>query len=175
MIELKIQELCSLYTEMTKRFGDIRLDCLDDENALEHVVFSDIRDYLTELLNVFPKDIDIHYGDRLTIHLWKHAPYSDKNGEHLWTDIVLIDDNEAKDCMAFDEDFHGLQFAAYDSKAEYMRLNTLEFICSNWPKIKGEILSQTAEQLNHYILRQLKRIKSKQEKLQAFREWRVDG
>ncbi len=174
MVEKGIQELCNLYTEMTKRFRAIKLDCLDAENDLEHTVFSDIQNYLTELLNILPKDVDIHYSDRLTIRLWRNAPYYDKGGETLWTSIVLIDDNEAKECMAFDENFHGLQFATYDSKVEYIRLNTLEFMCSDWQKIKKEILNQTAEQLNYYILRNLERIKSKQEKLQTFKDWRVD-
>lgn len=60
MVEKGIQELCNLYTEMTKRFRAIKLDCLDAENDLEHTVFSDIQNYLTELLNILPKDVDIH-------------------------------------------------------------------------------------------------------------------
>lgn len=174
MVEKSIQELCSLYTEMTKRFREIRLDVLDKEDALEHVVSSDIRDYLTELLKILPRDVDIHYNNRLTIRLWHNAPYSDKKGESLWTEIILIDDNEAKECMSFNENFHDLQFAAYDGKCEYLRLNTLEFMCSQWKEIKSEVLNQTAEQLNEYILRQLERIKRKKEKLQSFHDWRVD-
>lgn len=174
MIEKEIQQLCSLYTEMTKRFREIKFDGLDEENALEHVVFSDIGNYLTELLKALPRDVDIHYNNRLTIRLRHNAPYDDKNGNSLWADIVLIDDAEAKECMSFDENFHGLQFAAYDKKCEYLRLNTLEFMCSHWNEIKSEILNQTVEQLNYYVLRQLERIKSKQEKLQSFSDWRVD-
>lgn len=174
MVEKGIQELCDLYKEMTKRFRAIKLDCLDMEDDLEHIVFSDIKNYLTELLNILPKDIDIHYADRLRIRLWRNAPYYDKGGETLWTGIVLIDDKEAKECMAFDENLHGLQFAAYDGKVEYLRLSTLEFMCSHWRKIKSEIFNQTAEQLNDYILRQLERIKNKQEKLQSFKDWRID-
>lgn len=173
MVERGIQELCNLYTEMKKRFRAIKLDCLDEENALEHIVFSDIKNYLTELLNIIPKDIDIHFADRLTIHLWKNAPYYSKDGDTLWTDIVLIDDVEAKECMAFDENFHSLQFVSFESKAEYLRLNTLEFMCSDWQEIKKSILNQTAEQLNYYILSQLERIKSKQEKLQTFKDWGI--
>lgn len=174
MIENGIQELCNLYAEMKKRFKTISIDCLDEENALEHIVFSDIKNYLAELLNIIPRDIDIYFADRLTIHLWRNAAYYDKGGTTLWTDIVLIDDVEAKDCMAFDENFHGLQFVSFESKAEYLRLNTLEFMCSNWQELKKAILNQTAEQLNYYILRQLERIKSKQEKLQTFKDWGID-
>lgn len=174
MVEKGIQELCNLYTEMTKRFRAIRLDCLDEENALEHIVFSDIKNYLAEHLNIIPKDIDIHFADRLTIHLWKNAPYYDKDGKTMWTDIILIDDIEANECMSIDENFYGIQFVSFESKAEYLRLNTLEFMCSNWQEIKKTILNQIAEQLNYYILRKLERIKSKQEKLQTFKDWGID-
>lgn len=173
MIEKRIQDLSNLYTEMKQRFRAIKLDVLDEENALEHIVFTDIKNYLTELLKILPKDVDIHFADRLTIRLWRNAPYCDKGGETLWTDIVIIDDTESKECMTFDESFHGLKFATYEEKAEYLRLNTLEFMCSHWKEIKSEILNQTVEQLNYYILRQLERIKDKQKKLQTFKNWRV--
>lgn len=171
MVEKGIQELCSLYTEMTRRFRDIKLNLLDEENVLEHIVLDDMKAYLMELLAILPRDIDIHFSDRLVIRLWRNAPYYNRGGESLSANIILIDDAESAECMVVDENFQGLQFAACNGKTEYLRLGTLEFMCSNWKELKKSILNQTAEQLDDYILKQLERIKGKQEKLQAFKDW----
>lgn len=173
MVEKGIQELCSLYTETTKRFRDICTNLLDEEITLEHVVLNDIKDYLMELLAILPRDVDIHFSDRLTIRLWKNAYYQNESGESLSADIILVDDVMAEKCMVFDKNFQGLQFTACDVEAEYIRLNTLEYMCSNWQEIKKEILSQTAEQLGYYITKRLETIKSRHDRLNAFKDWRL--
>lgn len=174
MVEKTIQELCSLYAEMTKRFREIRENCFDDEDALECAVLSDIKDYLMALLEILPRDVIVHFEDRLTIYFLQDATCHDGGGRIIHVDIVLISDSMACQCMSFDERFYGMEFSGFEKKVDSFHLGTLEFMCANWREVKKAVCRQVAEALDCYIQTRLARIKGRAERLKTFNDWRGD-
>lgn len=173
MIKKTIQELCSLYTEMTERYSAIREECFDDEDALERAVLTDIKDYLMCLLDILPRDVTVHFDDRLTIYFMQDATCQDGMGGIMHTDIVLINDSMACQYMSFDERFYGMEFSGFEKKVEGFHLGTLEFMCANWREVKKAICHQVAETLDDYIQTRLRRVKGKAERLKTFNDWRL--
>lgn len=173
MVEKTIQELCSLYTEMTKRFREIRESCFDDEDALECAVLSDIKDYLMGLLEILPRDVTVYFEDRLTIYFMRDAICHDGRGRIIHTDVVLISDNMTCQCMSLDDRFYGMEFSGLEKKVDDFHLGTLEFVCANWREIKKAVCRQVAEALDYYIQTCLGRIKGRAERLKTFNDWRL--
>lgn len=171
MVEKSIQELCNLYTEMTERFRAIRNDCFDEEDALERAVLSDIKDYLMGLLEILPRDVTVHFEDRLTIYFMQDATCQDYMGGIMHTDIVLVGDSMTYGCMSLDEKFYGMKFSGFEKKVEGFHLGTLEFMCANWREVKKAICHQVAETLDDYIQTRLRRVKGKAGRLKTFNDW----
>lgn len=171
MVEKKIQDLCNLYTEMTRRFREIREEYFDEEDALERAVLSDIKDYLMGLLEILPRDVTVHFENRLTIYFLQDAVCHNGEGRIIHTDIVLINDSVTCRCMSFDEKFYGMNFSGFEKKVEGFHLGTLEFMCANWRKVKKAVCHQVAETLDCCIQTCLWKIKGRAERLKTFNDW----
>lgn len=171
MVEKRIQDLCNLYTEMTRRFREIREECFDEEDALERATLSDIKDYLMGLLEILPRDVTVHFEDRLTLYFLQDAACQDGMGGIIHTDIVLVGDSMTYGCMSLDEKFYSMKFSGFEKKVEGFHLGTLEFMCANWREVKKAICHQVAETLDDYIQTRLRRVKGKAERLKTFNDW----
>lgn len=173
MIEKEIQELSSLYKEMTNRFRAIKRDGVEEEIQVEHVVIKDIEAYLMELLHVLPKSITIYYNDRLSIHLWKNTYYNNADGDTFQTDAIIVDDNVNESVMIFDKQLESMKFCGMDNLSTSMNLSTLEFMCAEWKNIKQEVYANVVSELDERIRHRLEQINNKKQKLQNFKDWKV--
>lgn len=170
----EIIALSRLYQKTKKEFHDIKTEYASLELGQLNATLCSIKGYFDSLLEIIPKDISLYIGGRLQIKLEKKFYYDTKDSKNNTMPLVLLEDRLVfQRHSVLDRKYEGLIFGYGDEITTFIQTDTLEFLITNWKKVKAQAEQNVVHELCSMANRQLDAIFSRIQFLDTLENWKA--